>query len=480
MNRFRPRTLRTRLTAWYVAMLAAILVLYGGGISVLLAMQLREQLDHHAIEELETLEGYLYFLPDGKLHLRTDYHDHPYPAGERGRFIEVRSEDGAIAYRSEALGSRLLDGMPQPDEGRNTYSPRSVHLPGGPRVRLISRRHRVDGKPMVIRLALSEEHLWETFYGAVLGLFVGAPFALSLAGVGGYFLAKRALRPIGAMARRAQEINAERLNARLIADNPDDEVGQLAAAFNDTLGRLEHSFGQLRRFTSDAAHELRTPLTAIRSVGEVGLQKPSDPAKYRETIESMLEESDRLRLLVEGLLSVARADAGQVRLERSVVPALEQAREVSVLLDVLAEEKGQSVSVAGDDGVHADADRVVFRQILINLLDNAIKYSPPGGHISVHVGRKGDMVLIDVCDSGPGIGAEHRERVFDRFYRVDSARSRDTGGAGLGLSIAKWGAEAHGGSLQLLPSSGPGSTFRLLVPIAASVPALTSIGTSRR
>jgi signal transduction histidine kinase len=179
----------------------------------------------------------------------------------------------------------------------------------------------------------------------------------------------------------------------------------------------------------------------------------------------MLEESNRLNRLVEGLLLVARADSGEVQLDRIDLPALQLARETANLLDVLSEEKGQIVSVQGDDAACVHADRTVLKQVLVNLLDNAIKYTPLGGRITVRV-RNGDAhtTAIEVEDTGPGIAPEHRERVFDRFYRVDEARSRDTGGAGLGLAIAKWGAEVHGGRLELESKPSSGCIFRLLLP----------------
>lgn len=461
----KPRKLKTRLTWWYVGVMGGILTLFGAGMSVVFFWELRKQLDLHAIEQIETLEGYFYFRPDGKLDLRTDYHDHPYPSTEQTRFIEVRTLDGEILYRNDPLGNRQLDGLPLRGEGVGGYSQRSMQLPNGPPVRLISRVHPVSGKPLLIRLGISEVHLWESFLRTLAELGSVAVAALCMAAAGGFFLVQRTLRPIEVMARRAREINAEQLNARLPVSNEEDELGHLAMAFNETLARLEHSFQQLRRFTSDAAHELRTPLTAIRSVGEVGLRERGGEARYRDTIESMLEEATRLGRLVEGLLAMARADAGQVKLQRAPLRLLQQAREVSALLEVLAEEKHQQLAVEGDEGLEVDADPVILRQILINLTDNAIKYSPAKGCITIRVHRDGDgMAAMDVTDSGPGIPAAHRERIFDRFYRVDEARARHTGGVGLGLAIAKWGAQAHGGDLTLAGTSEHGCTFRLTIP----------------
>jgi heavy metal sensor kinase len=460
----RPENVRTRLTVWYVAVLAAALLIYGGITSGVLLVQLRSQVEHRAVEDLETVEGLLSFGPDGKVFLRSDYHDHPYPAAMQDRMLEVWSEEGTLLYRNELLGSRAFGGPPTAAEGAGSYSNRSVRLADGTPVRFVSKRHLLEGRPTIIRVGFSEQPLWERFWQLVIGLLVGLPLAIGLAGAGGYFLARHALSPVDRMARRAHEINAEHLSARLDVENPSDELGRLAMAFNDTLARLEHSFEQLRRFTSDASHELRTPLTAIRSVGEVGLRRDGSAEHYREVIGSMLEEAGRLTRLVDSLLVIARADSGQIQLARTGIAVLAFVREVTSLLEVLAEEKGQQVSVEGEASAEVQADPAILRQVLINLLDNAVKYSPAGGQIAVRVRAFEDRVEIEVGDSGPGIAAEHRARVFERFYRVDEGRSRDAGGAGLGLAIAKWGAEAHGGRLELdCPASG-GCIFRLLLP----------------
>lgn len=465
MNSFWPQHVRSQLTLWYVAILAAVLLIYGASTSAIVLVQLRTQVDHLAIEDLETVEGFLNFGPDGKLGLRNDYRYHPDTAEIQQRFLEVRAEDGTLLYKSEGLAGRVLAGKPESGEGVDSYSRRSLRMMDGTRVRLISHRRTIQGHPILIRVGFSEEPMWERFWQLVLGLLVGLPLALGLAGFGGYYLARRALGPVERMARRAREINADKLSARIDVENPNDEIGHLGLAFNDTLARLERSFEQLRRFTSDASHELRTPLTAIRSVGQVGLESEGIGIQSREVIESMLEETERLNLLVESLLMISRADSGQIQLNKIVVPVLSLVRDASSMLDVLAEEKGQTVSLEGDDSILVKADSIILRQIVVNLLDNAIKYSPHNSHISVRVSHVDSTTCcVEVEDAGPGIAPEHQERVFDRFYRIDEARSREAGGAGLGLAIAKWGAEAHGGRLVLM-SSASGCVFRLLLPI---------------
>jgi signal transduction histidine kinase len=236
--------------------------------------------------------------------------------------------------------------------------------------------------------------------------------------------------------------------------------------FNETLGRLESSFEQMRRFTADVSHELRTPLTAIRSVGEVGLREHRDGDAYRGIIGSMLEEVDRLASLIDRLLMVSRSETGQASLSIEQFGLRGLVENVVAHLDVLAEEKEQQIAIEGVTDVEACADRLLVRQALINLVDNAIKFTPPGGRIRIRVGVTADTTTIDVIDSGAGITEAGRDRIFDRFYR-DGSIDGPTTGVGLGLSIAKGAVEVNGGQLVLVATGAGGSTFRVSLPRAA-------------
>jgi heavy metal sensor kinase len=465
MIRLRAQHVRTRLTIWYVSLLAGILALYVAGSSIFLFFNLRRELDRSLIEDIETTEELLRFAPEGTIVI-AGTHTEPGEEPDQGRLMEILSPEGNVLYHSRPLGKRSLGGVPFPGEGKDGYSERSANFPDGTRIRLASRYHMVGSRPVVIRIARSEEQLWGEFQRLVTVLLLGFPVALAVAGLGGYGLAVRALAPIETMARRAEKINAENLSDRLPIENPQDELGHLARVFNDALARLEGSFEQLRRFTADASHELRTPLTAIRTVGEVGLQQDGDVRHYRDVIGSMLEEANGLTRLVDSLLTISRADSGHIQLNRTSFALLDAAREATALMEVLAEEKAQRLTVEGDATLTICADRVIVRQAMVNIIDNAVKYSPRGGAISVRVGRSGNRAVVAVQDSGPGIPSEHREHIFERFYRVDKGRSRESGGAGLGLAIVKWSVEAHGGQVMLVCGANGGSTFAMDFPMS--------------
>jgi len=459
---WRPRSVRVRLTLWYAGTLAVVLGLYAGGVFAFVRHSLFGTLDRELREDFEVAEQLLERTGATGVRWRVDPAHDADEEGDSGRWVEVWSPAGQLLYQSPGADPGGL-GPPRPlsTGGSRRVSPGPT---GHSWVRVLSAPYAIDGLPVVLRVVRSEASVRSELSELLLVLGLGFPVALGLSALGGYGLARRALAPVGTMAERARTITADRLGERLPIEDPHDELGHLAAVFNETLARLERSFGELRRFTADASHELRTPLTAIRSVGEVGLRHRRDEQAYREIIGSMLEEADRLARLVDSLLLLCRADAGQVRLRAEPTDLGRLAREVVAQLEVLAEEKRQTVSTEVIGSVTAAVDGAVLRQAVINLLDNAIKYSPEAAPIRVVVRHRSEAPVIEVIDTGPGIAPEHREAIFERFYRVDPARSREGGGAGLGLSIARWAVEMHGGHAELESDEGKGSAFRIVLP----------------
>lgn len=461
-----PRHVRSRLTLWYVAVLGGLLAVYAGGTLLFLFLSLREQVDRSLLDDLETVKGLLANEPSGFISLRTMHPEKDDASLQR--FVEVWAPSGELLYRSPPLQGLGLGQPPVAAEGTGEPEPFSQRLGNGLRVRTASSVYHIEDKRVVLRVAHSEEGPWREVREMAGVLTLGFPIALLLAGFGGYALARKALGPVDAMTVEAERISAEQLNQRLPIENPHDELGKLASVFNAMLGRLETAFNQLRRFTADASHELRTPLTAIRSVGEVALQGQKSPPEYKDAIGSMLEEVDRLTRLVESLLVLSRADAGHVQLERTEISLLALAQEAVGLVEVLAEEKRQQIAVEGETRPIVFVDRLILRQAIVNLVDNAIKYSPADSRILVCI-RAFDNghATLEVVDQGPGVPPEHRSHIFGRFYRTDAARAREWGGAGLGLSIARWAVEAHGGEIGVRSEEASGSTFWIRLPRVA-------------
>ena len=444
-----------RLTLWYVLAMVVVLGVYVGGVYVFVSRSVSEALDRQLRQDFNWVYASLYVDDSGMYMLNEPERfdpDFPLP------WVQVwRGDRSRLVYRNAEAMFRQIPESRSVAEGITT-----LETPDGP-MRIMTQRGRLQGpfadSRVVIQVGRSDSPEAAQLRYLALLLVLGLPVAVAASGLGGYVLARRALAPIERMTSHARTITAERLHDRLPVDNPDDEMGRLAGVFNETLSRLERSFDQMRRFTADVSHQLRTPLTAIRSVGEVGLRSGHrDESAYRGIIGSMLEETDRLAVLVDRLLTLSRAEMDQTTLTRESVNLVELAEDVAGHLAVLAEEKGQSLSIDANGTSMAIADRVVLRQALINLVDNAIKFTPQGGRVSIRVSGGDGAARIDVSDTGPGIPDESRGRIFDRFYRGDEHADV---GTGLGLSIAKRAVEANGGDLTVADSGPGGTTFRI-------------------
>ncbi|HEX2778859.1 MAG TPA: ATP-binding protein [Gemmatimonadaceae bacterium] len=375
-------------------------------------------------------------------------------------------------------------------------SPRFATIPrgrGGIRIYALP-RHSVSGRRILVVGATSLDDqaalLAEFRTGFVAAIFI----ALLLSLAGGYALARRSLAPVVAMSERAAEIGATSLHERLPVANPNDELGQLARTFNDLLARLDTAFEQQRRFMADASHELRTPVAIMRGEADVALsQSERDPEEYRGALRVVRDEGKRLSRVVADLFLLARADSGRRPLQRDAVYLDELVAECVRAARALGVARGTTVTLTAPslapDPAAGDAradwpfegDEELLRSLVMNLLDNAIKHSPAGSAVELRLDRDDASYRISVIDNGPGIPDEARAKVFERFYRVDRARAReaasDSGGAGLGLAIARWIAEAHRGSLILVESSPRGSRFEIALPRPrVASPAATAAG----
>jgi heavy metal sensor kinase len=452
--RFRPRTVRARLALSLAATLAVLLAAFSVSVYATARANLLGQVETRAREDLALVA---HEVAEGPLE------------------VSQMEDIGLVALYAVAVGDEPVNassgwvkrGLPMSLPLANDPETKRWKSAEGLTYTCATTSLDIRGERVSIAVAQDERHVQKSLATLATILLVGSPIAILAAFLGASVLARRLLAPVGAMAEAAARITEEKLSARLPVEDETDEFGRLAIAFNRTFARIESAFEKTRRFTSDASHELRTPLTALRSVGEVALRDGADANACREAIASMLEESDRLARLVDGLLVLSREDANAYRARFAEVDLCQPASEVVDVLRVLADERGQKIETEIRPGLFVQGDPTILRQAVFNLVDNAIKYTPEGGTIRVGVRADGaGEALLEVADSGPGIAPEHREKIFERFYRIDADRSRASGGSGLGLSIARWAVGLHGGRIELETTEGKGSAFRVHLPRA--------------
>lgn len=482
-------SIRVRLTLWYTFVLGLVLILLAGFTYFMYWRNVAQRTDSNITEladafattfqaELADANG-----PDApKLAAREAMLEHRF----RDTIFAMLDSSGAVLLNSldiaPALSSKdraspdLFRSAPFQDflrqAGNRPGAPGTVHAgkhgfrsvvkplatPGGQFTLVVLQSLRAQQEML--------EDIRQTFYLVI-------PAALLLASLGGYFLARKSLAPVATMASQARGMGAANLRDRLAVANQRDELGQLALSFNQLLARIEASFEQQRRFVADASHELRTPVAILRGETEVTLSRPDrSPQEYRETLAILRDESQRLAHIIEDLFTLTRADAGQYPLALRDTYLDELAAEALVRARSLALAKTVTLTSSIEPDLPIRADEALLDRMLLNLLDNAIKYSPAGSSVELACRRAGENYLVSISDNGPGIPTDLQPRIFERFFRADKARSRsegDTGGAGLGLAIARWIAEAHHGRLELTRSGSSGSTFTATLPAAPSV-----------
>jgi len=456
------RSIRFRLTLWYVLLLAIILAGFSAGVYLTLRQRLNENLDDSLQSRASVLVAALDY-QDGLPTLETEGAVADPDAG--AHFTRIYDSTGSVTF----------DDSPGADRPPIHQESVEAALQG----RTLVRRVKVGDQSMRVRtlpvlrggnvvgaleVGLSEDDVLDTLRTLLLIIAVAYPVTLGAASFGGVFLAGRALTPIDKITRAARRISAEELSQRLDLRLADDEIGRLARTFDEMIARLDEAFRRQRQFTADASHELRTPLTSIKGQVEVALSRERSAQTYREVLSAVNEDVDRLIRLVGSLLTLARADAGQIPIARDRLDLGELVAGVVEQAGPMAEERGVHIEAAPAPPVTLEADEDLLLQLLLNLVDNAIKYTERGGVVTLSWARRDHAVELWIRDSGTGISPEQLPRIFDRFYRADTARSLAEGGTGLGLSICRWIAEAHGGSISAESTPGSGSTFIVRLP----------------
>lgn len=455
----RALPVRWRLTLWYASLLALALALFGaglyGGLRLRLYRDFDEQLHDRATATLATVR-----LQDGTPALTP-----PETSQEEEYFVRLVDADGRVVVDT---GKSLGEGWLVPDlvtaalADRTQY--RSVADEDGETLRIVSLPVRAEGTVVgALQVGLDRDEIDGALAQLLAALALAGPLVLLVAAGGGYLLAGRALRPVAAITDLAARIGGRDLHARLDLDLPDDELGRLARTFDRMLARIEDTFERQRRFTGDAAHELRTPLSLMRSQVDLALARPRSAEAYREALRGLDGDLERLTGLVGTLLTLARADTGRLVPEAA---RFDLAGTVSLVLDQYVGTAAEAGVALRDESSPAPlvGDEDLLVQLLVNLVDNALTHTPRGGTVAVGCETVDGHVRLWVADTGSGIAPEHQGRVFDRFYRVDSGRTRSHGGVGLGLAICRAIAEAHGGAIMLTSTVGQGTTVELRLP----------------
>jgi two-component system OmpR family sensor kinase len=461
--------LRVRLTLWYGSALALVLITFSVVLYVIIARNLRDSVDQ-SLEETATTavrsleeRGFLPLVDEDELLSQ-------FPELARiDKFFQIFSPSGTITLRSPNIKqhdvplSRIA--LETAFKGQTILE--SARYPNEPPLRLISVPINYRGRLLyIVQVGTSMESIEDTLHRFLILLIVAVPVALAVSLAAGWFLAGRALRPVDAITLAAQRIARGDLSQRLTMPPAKDEIGRLAGTFNNMIGRLDASFRQIRQFTSDASHELRTPLTVMKGETELVLRRPRPLEDYRSVLESNLEEIDRMSRIVEELLFLSRADMGEVKMEALPVALESLVEDIHRQATLLGQDRQIEVVLGTVMPALVQGDELRLRELLLNLVENAVKYSHPSGKVQISLVTDGRQAILSVTDQGIGIALEDRSQIFSRFFRAAAARSHTKKGTGLGLAICAWIVESHKGRINVESEVGRGSTFTVTLPLA--------------
>jgi heavy metal sensor kinase len=465
------RSLSFRLVAWYAGVLTIVFVLLGGLTFVSLRHYLEANLldtqGRRARQIADTLVAHA--SRRGEELMRSQVQN-LYSPEINDRFIRITRGDGAVVYASGAPRSEHFNPAEVPPLAPATGGSlaRKVRLGGGSLLIAALNASAADGTRYRVEVGTSGAAAEATLAQVLTLLAVGLPVAVCVAVVGGFVLVRRALEPVERIAAKAEAITQHNLSERLPVVHSGDELERLSVSLNHMISRLEDAIHGSKQFVADASHELRTPLTVMRGELESLAQDGQLGGETRERLGSVLEEVERLGEIVESLFALSRLDAGEAHAPWLPFDLAELAATTAEQMSLLATDKNVSVDCDSSAGVTVEGDRARLKQVIVNLLDNAIKYTPSGGRVRLSVRREGNFAILDVADDGLGIPAEALPHVFKRFFRVDGSRSREQGGAGLGLAIVKSICTAHGAQVEVVSAPGKGSTFRVRQPLASA------------
>ncbi len=458
-------SIKFRFTIWYLLVLVILLGALSAGVYFYLSRSLYQNLDD-SLElrstQLRSIPAILESIRQGEIQggevgeIVILY----YYSG--GQLMSVSAWDVSIPLNDEFI-NQVINGSGQPSfDTIQTTEGEGLRLLAT-RINLITPGQIPSDEPAALVIARSTKQIDQALAGLVRTLIIVVPLTLLLAGVGGIFLARRVLKPVDKIVQTAREIEETDLGRRIDVYTK-DELGRLAATLNEMIGRLDKAFKRQKQFTSDASHELRTPLAVIEAESTLALQKERPSGDYRQSLEIVSQEARQMSSIIDQLLTLARADAGKEQWNFTEVDLGKLISNLSTDVNVLCQEKGLSFQLGQTQDLVVKGDEARLRQLFMNLLDNAIRYTPSPGTISVSFRHEGQMAAVAITDTGIGIPAEDILLIFERFYRVDKSRSRAERGSGLGLAICRHIAEVHRGKIEVESLAGKGSTFTVWLP----------------
>ncbi len=461
------RSIRVRLTSWYLAMLAIGLAVFGIGSWFAMRASAFHTIDEELEDRISGVEKFMQIqiASLSPIEIRDEFREHSV-LGPGGDLFQVCNEKGEWLYRSAVLENSQV-AIRRPDQLGSEPVFEDLTVQNTP-VRFATRRVVVNHQPYTIQVAAPMHEFYEALHRFRIILWLALPPLLIAAGIGGYWISRRALRPVDRITEAAESISIRNLADRLEVPKTADELQRLSATLNRMLARLNSSVQRMSQFTADASHELRAPVSLIRTTAELAVRAGRTNEEYHEDMVQILAEAERTSRLIDSLLLLARADAGEEGLQRELTDVSVSLREAIDQGRRLAAEHGIEMTAAlGPAPVVVVGDAEALRRLFLILIDNAVKYNPRGGCVQIDlVAQNGDAVCT-VSDSGIGISKDDQDHIFDRFWRADKVRSRGMGGAGLGLSIARWIAERHDGTIGVTSQPGKGSTFSVRIPLAS-------------
>ena len=463
------KSIRSRLTAWYILLLGIILILFSVFLNYFLSKRLYESVDNSlTVSATVVATSAVMNFNRSPLPGLDQFFEQFMGASNLNKFYRIYDGSGNVGSRSNNIDASKfpLSQKAYADALSGTNSYETFLVDGKHPIRVITMPILREKKLVnLVQVGTSLEAVKETLRNLRIFLFTAVPSVLVFATLFARFLARRALKPISKIIKTARDIGqGQELSQRIPVFKVQDELGQLALTFNEMMDRLENSFAQMRQFSSDASHELRTPLTVLQGQNELVLSKLRDPKEYQEVIISNLEEIKYMSKVLEDLFVLSRSDENQVLLNYKRMDLRDLVEEVCRHAEILAEEKDISIVIAFLEQVKINGDEVRLRQMVWNILHNGIKYTQPGGKLKVSLLEESGFALLSIQDTGIGIPEKDLPFIFDRFYRVDKARSKDEGGSGLGLSICRHIAEAHKGKIKVESKPGLGTRFKIHIP----------------